>query len=274
LGVCWRGKRASSVRIALKVGRGGQVSAAAHQSGGAVGQCAAGVLAVQTLPGAGYDAVVEIPTTAGGAGARTAETIDEDLARHRAALEACAGGAAGQIAIKFLIQPDGRMRDPKVMSSTLGKPAAEACMVEAIAARSVRVAPSSKALYYTLVLALGAGGSATAGGASAGGALTPSKDGPISSEVLSKVMNEARPKLTACYDRVARTKKGLAGVVWLRFTIRDDGTTRNVAIKESTLGNAAVETCLVKAGQGLRFPGEKGRAKTRVFYPLSFSQRY
>lgn len=273
LSVCWRGKRDATVRVAVKVGRGGQITASTHRSGGAVGQCAAGVLAVQTLPGAGYDAVIEIPTTAGSGAARSAETIDADLASHRPALEACAGDATGQVAIKFLIQADGRISDPKVVSSSLGKPTAEACMTRLLASRSLRPAPGSKPLYYTLVLALGGGGSATAGGTSAAGGLTPKKDGPIGADVLTKVMNGARPKMTACYDRVARTKKGLAGVVWLRFTIRDDGTTRNVAIKESTLRNDAVEGCLVKVGQSLRFPSEKGRAKTRVFYPVSFSQQ-
>jgi hypothetical protein len=257
----------------LKVSRGGAVAAASHKSGGAVGQCAAGVLAVQQLPGANYQVVLDIPTSSGGAAARTAETIDADLAAHRATLEACAGNAAGQVAIKFLIQPDGRMRDAVVVSSSLKDARAEACMLEAIGARSLRSLPGAKSLYYTLVLALGGGSSAVAGGATGDGSLSPKKDGPLEAALLSKVMNEARPRFTQCYDKAVRKKPALAGVVWLRFTIGEDGATRNVAIKESTLKDAATEACLVKVGAALRFGAEKGRAKTRVFYPLSFSRK-
>ena len=85
-------------------------------------------------------------------------------------------------------------------------------------------------------------------------------------------MNEHKARFSACYDEVAREKPDLKGHVVLRFTIRDNGTVRNVAIRESTLNDKKVEACIVKVGESLRFPGEKGRAKTRVFYPFVFQR--
>ena len=89
---------------------------------------------------------------------------------------------------------------------------------------------------------------------------------------ISAVMDQRKSQFSACYKAQARRDRSLAGEVLLRFTIRDDGTVQNVKVRETTLGNAAVERCMVKVGQSLRFQARAGRAPTKVWYPFSFTQ--
>ena len=86
-------------------------------------------------------------------------------------------------------------------------------------------------------------------------------------------MRRRRAEFSACYDRYAKANRKLAGRVVLRYTIRDDGTVRNVKIRESTLNHRGVEQCLVKVGKTLRFPSQPGRKPTRVQYPFAFSRQ-
>jgi TonB family protein len=68
---------------------------------------------------------------------------------------------------------------------------------------------------------------------------------------------------------VACGKKGKAkGTVTTRFTVRPDGTTQNVVIKQG-IGDAAIEACLVAAFKGLSFPA--AGAETKISYPVSFN---
>jgi TonB family protein len=273
LAVCWRGD-VNKVKVELFVAASGVVARAVHRSGDAVGQCAAGVLAVQRLPKAGksYRALVVLDARSSArAGGRTSAMITEDLVSYRPALQRCYDQSgikkSGPIAVRFVIQPDGRIVDPRVEQAFA--PAVDACVVRALQRARLRAVSGGKAVSYALTMQLSPGGGTAAAVGSAGaGAPQPKKHGPIPASVLSDVMKQAMPTFQAC----ARQAKGkeLAGTAVVRFTIRADGTTRNVKIKKSDLGAPRVERCLVKTAGKLRFPAEKGRAKTRVFYPFRF----
>jgi len=75
-------------------------------------------------------------------------------------------------------------------------------------------------------------------------------------------------KFQRCFSRYK--KRGLKGDVVIRFTVRANGTVRNVKIRKTTLKHKRVERCMVSVGKTLKFPGEVGRATTRVFYPFRF----
>src|SRR4051812_19860691 len=66
--VCWRGTPPPSVRIAVAVNPDGVVDAI-HLSKGGAAQCAAGILAVWTLPGGPWSGHVEIVPHAASDGA-------------------------------------------------------------------------------------------------------------------------------------------------------------------------------------------------------------
>jgi len=285
LAVCWCETKSAPVRVALTVSARGKVLSAKQKRQNAHAQCAAGVLAVNALAGTGskYSMVVELDPAAfaagssGGLAGDVMDQIKEELKPYRAKLQSCYDRVAvkepdlaGAVQLGFLIRADGRIVDPEVKSSTLGHAGVEKCLLDTLLAARVGERPGGKTISFSL--ALNFQGGAQSPGIGGDASLRPQKDGPVSAAALSKVMNENKNRFSACYDKVARKKRDLKGHVVLRFTIRDDGTVRNVKIRETTLENKQVESCIVKVGESLRFPGEKGRAKTRVFYPFVFEQ--
>jgi TonB family protein len=273
--VCFRRAGADPVEVELAVAASGAVTRSTQRGKGAVAQCVAGVLAVQQLPPCGvYTLVVEWSP-----GGDPMAAVKEELLPHRDALQRCydqaAGrrpGRAGEVELGFLIRPDGRIVDAEVRRSTLADPAVEGCLVDAIQRARLAERPGGRTISFAMALSFAPGGAGAGAASPAAGALQPSKDGPVSAEVLTQVMNENKARFAACYDQHARREPKLAGRVVLRYTIRGDGTVHNVQIKESTLHHEKVEACVVGVGQSLRFPGEPGRDKTRVVYPFEFSQ--
>ena len=273
LSVCWRGRSGSPERVVveLDIDSQGRVTRAQHKGRKAVAQCAAGVLAVQRLVGCGkkYTMVVELDGSGGGM-----DAIKSELVPYRAKLHACSTPTStGAVQVGFLIRPDGRVVDVEIKSSTLASPAVERCLVDTMKAARLSARPNGKMVSFSMALNFAGGGGGKASGSASAGSLQPSKDGPVSAAALSKVMNENRAAFSACYDKQARHDPKLAGRVVLRFTIRDNGTVRNVKIRETTLASSKVESCIVEVGKQLRFPGEKGRKKTRVIYPFEFSRK-
>lgn len=273
LSVCWVGKRPRKVRLQIGVAADGHVLGSRALSKGAVAQCAAGVMAVQTLPHsrAQYRMVVDLATDA--PAARTTESINADLADHKSALRACFDRAPrahdGQVRLNFRIQPDGRIVDPTVAASSIGDDGATACMVRALSSARIRPA-GGRIISYSLVVPLSRRATSRRASRRAAGP-APQKDGPLPADVLGRVMKASMPHFSRCEKKA---KGGpVTGVVTVRFTIGADGRTRNVKVRNTTLHNRAVEACLVKVAAKLSFPAQKGRAKTRVFYPFSFHGR-
>ena len=181
---------------------------------------------------------------------------------------------SGRVVLRFAIEPSGRLVQPTVQSSELRDRAIEGCLIDRLGKLRLGRGVTSKRVNYSLSLdfAKQRGGVATTAGGGKGD-MQPRKDGPLPGRAISQVMEKYKSRFSACYTKQARRNRALAGRVVLRFTVRDDGTVRNVKIRETTLNNAKVERCMVKVGESLRFPGEPGRAATRVWYPFAFSSR-
>ncbi len=275
LHVCWKGQRPDAVTITLEVGRRGQVIQAAKKSAGPAAQCAAGVLAVHTLAATGnrYRMTVSVETESA-----SGRTIRDALAPHRAKLDDChrrAGARAGRVTLAFKVRPDGRIIDPLIQSSSVGSAKVEKCLLDTISRTRLGTGVTSKLVSYSLGLAFSEAASSKPSppAAAAAPALQPKKDGPLAGAEINKVMRRRKADFSTCYTAQLGKNRTLAGRVVLRFTIRDDGTVRNVKVRESTLGSARVERCMVKIGKSLRFPSQPGREPTRVFYPFVFSPR-
>ncbi len=274
LGVCWRGKRPATVRVAIDVAADGGVKSATAKTRGKVATCAAAVLAVQTLARAsrGYKATVEFPTSGGGgtAGTNVRDAVGRGV-RDSADVRACYSGVrglAGRVQVKFVVRPNGRVVDAEAVASTVSPKSVETCLVRAIRGLSLGKLATDKSVEFTMPFSFDGGG----GSAASGGELRPQKNGPLAGDILDSVMKPAVPRFTACYDAQARKEPSLAGDVVIRFTIGADGTTRNAKVKQSTLGNAKVESCMVDVAKKLKFPAERGRKDTRVIYPFRFAQ--
>jgi TonB family protein len=277
LSVCWQGKRPNAVVVAVSVAASGEVRTAKAKTRGKVATCAAAVLAVHRLAAAskGYRATLSFPTSGGGGGG--ASVRDKVLAgvKNNRAVDACHTGKpklTGRVNIRFLVKPNGRIVDVEANESTLSDAKVAACLVKEIGSTRLGALDTKRSVEFTLPFSFGGGAAAlpTSGG-SGDASLQPQKKGPLETDVLRRVMAAARSKFSGCYEAQLRNNPDLAGVVVLRYTIRANGTTRNVKIKKSTLDNAAVEACRVKVGERLKFPAQTGRAETRVVYPFRFA---
>jgi TonB family protein len=276
LKVCWRGKRPSAVRVALTVARDGKVVRSAPRSRGPVAQCAAGVLAVQTMPASSgsYRMTISIPTRR-----MAGKTISAALRPHVANLRSCydrnvrGGKPTGRVALKFRIETNGRVGSAQVSRSTLNHPATHRCLIRV--ANQMRLSVSLRApVWYTVSLSFDGSSSSTARRPPSNPALQPRKRGPLAGAVISQVVRAKMAKITGCYDRVARRmRRKPSGKVVIRFTIRGNGTVRNVKVRETTLKNRKIEACIVSVGKTFRFPAEAGRGLTKVWYPFSFRPR-
>ncbi|MGE5087100.1 MAG: AgmX/PglI C-terminal domain-containing protein, partial [Bacillota bacterium] len=80
-----------------------------------------------------------------------------------------------------------------------------------------------------------------------GGGMEESFDGTIDKEAIRRVIRAKLHEVKSCYERALNTlEKGrkLEGKIVLGWDIVEKGQARNVKVKSSTLGNAAVENCI------------------------------
>ena len=97
----------------------------------------------------------------------------------------------------------------------------------------------------------------------------PPPEGDLSADAINRVMRAHAGVFRACYQKELGRDPKLAGKVVLRFTIKPDGSTTNVAVASTTLKSPAVETCLVNQVERLKFPA---KTLANVSYPFVFAQ--
>ena len=179
MAVCWRAPVKGAVRVAVQVDADGAVTASAI-SKGAAAQCAAGILAVWTVPGGAWKGEVEI-----GAAAATpdlAATIQQQLLAASAPIKACqarAPGKAGSAAIKMKIASDGTIGDVAVTSKRGDE--LDKCVSRAVAAIKLAPTGASGAVNYQLAIAF-SGKDTGAPPPSGGDDRPPPPDGSVSGE--------------------------------------------------------------------------------------------
>lgn len=84
------------------------------------------------------------------------------------------------------------------------------------------------------------------------------------------VVQEHQAELTACYEQRLAEGKSVRGEVVLSFVIGRDGVPAKARVKKSTLADAAVETCLLRAARTWVFP--RPSADQPVDLPLHFDE--
>lgn len=265
MGVCWRRSPPPRVTVKLAVAADGAVTATPATRTPAA-QCAAGVLAVWTVPGGAWSG--EVAITTGGETPDLSSVIQSQLLARAAPIKACqaqAPAAAGPVAIKMKIHPDGTITDVAVSSSLGAK--IDTCVQKAVTALRIDALDASGPVTYQLAVAFAGKGDAAGGGGGGAPPATAPEGGSIAGALavadVQQVLGAARGKLLAC------GKKGKGkGKVVTRFTIRADGTTKNVVVKEP-IGDRGIEDCLVGVFKALRFPA--GSGETKVQYPTQFN---
>ena len=99
---------------------------------------------------------------------------------------------------------------------------------------------------------------------------TPRVSGHLSPALVQKVVQQSFERFRMCPAQGLSQKAKLAGRVSVRFVVGRDGTVSNVSAAESTLPDAAVTGCVLRAFLGLQFPAPESGIAT-VVYPLVFS---
>ena len=94
-------------------------------------------------------------------------------------------------------------------------------------------------------------------------------DGSLSKEQIMKVVKAHMAGVKYCYEKELQHKTSLAGGVDIFWVILPDGTVQRASVKGSTMGDAAVEGCILRQVKQWQFP--KAPAQTIVGrYPFIF----
>ncbi|HTJ43326.1 MAG TPA: hypothetical protein VL463_14575 [Kofleriaceae bacterium] len=260
---CWR-KTQTAVDVAITTDASGAVTSAAARTDGPVAQCVAGILAVATLPksaGAWSGVVTIAPVSASSGGDADLGAL---LGKHQAELRACQKvdpKANGIVEVDLRVHPDGTITDVAVSKSLSA--ALDACLTKALSKITLGDY-HGKEVRYRLGLSFMGGGSddSSSTGTTVNNAPAPTKRGPLEVGQMQPVIEAHRVAIDRCGAGVKAS-----GTLIIRFTVRKDGTTKNLGVKQS-IGDAKVEACVLDQFGKLVFP--KATDETQVQFPLSF----
>ena len=94
--------------------------------------------------------------------------------------------------------------------------------------------------------------------------------GALPPELIRNVIHENRNVFRYCYERMLQQHQGLHGTVKVQFVIGASGQVISSALKESTMHDSDVESCVVGKMRGLQFPRPQGGGVVIVNYPFVF----
>jgi hypothetical protein len=249
------------------------VTSSAARTDGPVAQCVAGILAVAALPKVAWSGVVRIgpggsSSTSGGFGTGNAgfggggDDIGAALGTHAADLRQCQKvdpKASGLVQVDLRVHADGTITDVAIAKSLSA--ALDACVIKALGKIKLD-GYQGKEVRYRLGLSF-AGDSSTATGPATSNAPAPTKRGPLSVDQMMPVIEADRVHIDRCGAGVKAS-----GKLVIRFTIRKDGTVKNLAVTQA-LGDAKVEKCVLDRFGALKFPSATD--ETQVQFPLAFA---
>lgn len=100
---------------------------------------------------------------------------------------------------------------------------------------------------------------------------SPKVIGSLDEGEIRRVVHGHVTQAKACYNAGLAKDPTLAGKIVVNFTIDPDGAVKNATIKEDTLADASVGTCVRKAVLGWSFPKPVGGGLVVVSYPFVFA---
>jgi TonB family protein len=92
--------------------------------------------------------------------------------------------------------------------------------------------------------------------------------GSLDKEIIRRVIRRHINEVKACYEPQLTTFPDLSGRIMVRFTIGATGDVIAAVLENSTMGNAAVESCALQAVRRWQFPKPLGGAILIVSYPF------
>jgi TonB family protein len=128
------------------------------------------------------------------------------------------------------------------------------------------------------------GGIGSIGGGSIGGAATPTSKpkpkvraskpgvtGSLDPDIIRRVVRAHLAEVRACYNKGLTKDPTLAGKLTVTFTITPDGSVSSSRVKDSTVADPDVGSCVVAATKRWSFPEPLGGGAVVVSYPFVLS---
>jgi hypothetical protein len=84
-------------------------------------------------------------------------------------------------------------------------------------------------------------------------------DGSLSKEQINKVVRSHLAGVKYCYEKELQRKASLAGGIDIFWVIQPDGNVSKASVKGSTIGDAAVEGCILRQVKQWQFPKAPGQ---------------
>ena len=95
--------------------------------------------------------------------------------------------------------------------------------------------------------------------------------GSLDKEIIRRTVRRHLNEVRYCYDNALAAHPALSGRLVVQFTIAPTGRVLAALLSSSTLGNAAVESCVVAAVRRWEFPEPQGGGLASVTYPFQLS---
>src|SRR5581483_247873 len=96
----------------------------------------------------------------------------------------------------------------------------------------------------------------------------PVVEGSMDKELIRRVIHEHRNQVRYCYESELQRHPGLNGKVTVKFVIGPAGQVQKSGVDSTSLGNPAVENCIVARVYQWQFPKPKGGGIVQVSYPF------
>jgi TonB family protein len=96
--------------------------------------------------------------------------------------------------------------------------------------------------------------------------------GTLEQREVDAVLGRHVKELVACAEQAGPARRYVSGTVALRFFVTSQGQVSNVLVVASSVGNFAVERCLVEQGRRISLPRPKGHKSTDFQYTLQFME--
>ncbi|MDP6934843.1 MAG: AgmX/PglI C-terminal domain-containing protein, partial [Myxococcota bacterium] len=95
--------------------------------------------------------------------------------------------------------------------------------------------------------------------------------GALDKSLIDAVIKRHMNQIRYCYQRELTKNPSLGGKVKIRFVIAKDGTVSKASAVSSTVGSAAVDSCIATRFMRFQFPEPKGGGLVIVTYPFIFA---
>jgi len=96
--------------------------------------------------------------------------------------------------------------------------------------------------------------------------------GALDSALIDAVIKRHMSQIKYCYTRQLNKNPNLGGKLAMKFVIANDGSVSNAQVKSSTLGDSAVDACMIRQFLRMDFPPPKGNGIVVVSYPFLFTR--